>query len=191
RREGLDQRRELTQWNTGDREVLERAQRLYAVERIVRHVALAEEIVLAARARSGEAKRASASDERGVRRGESAGDRACRASDERRVERRKFLDHLLDLVRREDQRVRALHGARTGPVRGVVEQKTLAERFTDPECHETDGSPLHRLLDRDGARDENRHERAWRALLEEHRIALVRDRRDDPRKLMERGLGDP
>ena len=37
--------------DAGDREVLERAQRLDAVQRVVGHVALAEQVVLAARAR--------------------------------------------------------------------------------------------------------------------------------------------
>ena len=74
--------------DAGDREVLERAQRLDAVQRLVGHLALAEQVVLDAGALAAEAERASAADERRVGGGEALRDRARRAPDERRVERR-------------------------------------------------------------------------------------------------------
>ena len=101
RGERLDERRELAQRHAGDREVLERAQRLHAVERVVGHLALAEQVVLDARARAAEAERASAAHQRRVDGGEPLRDRARRAADERRVERRRLADHLRDLLARE------------------------------------------------------------------------------------------
>ena len=69
----LDERGELAQRHARDREVLERAQRLHAVERLVLHLALAEEVVLEPRAMSAEPQRASTSHERRVGTAESRG----------------------------------------------------------------------------------------------------------------------
>ena len=76
-------------------EVLQRAQRLHAVQRVVGHVALAEQVVLRARACAAEAERAPAAHERGVHGGEPLLDGARGASDERGVERRRLLEHVV------------------------------------------------------------------------------------------------
>ena len=87
RRERLDERRELAQRHAGDREVLERAQRLHAVERLVGDLALAEQVVLQANVRAAESERAPSTHHRRVHGGEPLRDRAGGAADERGVER--------------------------------------------------------------------------------------------------------
>ena len=133
----LDEHGKFAQRDAGDREVLERAQRLHAVQRVLGHVAVAEQVVLASRARAGEAERTTVTHERRVGRGEPLRDRACGARDERGVQRRILLQHLAHLIGRDHERLGSLHGARARSVRRFVEQHSFAERLTRAERDET------------------------------------------------------
>ena len=113
----FDQHRKLAERDAGDRKVLEGAQRLHAVECFLGHFTFAEEIVLRAGTRAGEAERAPVPDERCVRRSESLRDRTRGAADERGVQRRKLLEHLPDLVGTDHECVGTLNRSRARTVR--------------------------------------------------------------------------
>ena len=115
--------------DAGDREVLERAQRLHAVQRLVGHLALAEQVVLDAtcarrrsracvRGRRASRRRPRAAARSRARRGRRAPRRACGVS----------LDHLLRPARASsDEHVGVGERARAGAVRRVVEQQSFAD----------------------------------------------------------------
>ena len=116
-RQRFDEHGEFAKGDAGDREVLHRPQRLNAVQRVFGNVPLAEEVMLAARPGSGETERASVANEGGIGRGESLRYRPRGARDERRVQGRILLQHLVNLVGGDRERFGSLHRARTGAVR--------------------------------------------------------------------------
>jgi len=61
-------------------------------------------------------------------------------------------------------------GARTGSVRGVVENDALADGFSHAEGHEPHRSSIVPLLDRDCAAGDDRHEVPGRSLVEEQLV---------------------
>ena len=138
--------------DAGDRKILERAQRLHAVQRVVRHVALAEQVVLGARARAGEAERAAVADERRVGRGEPLRDRArgaCRRAPRTASDASRISSSTCAAVSMNASVRRRSRGARA--VRRVVEQQSLADRFAGAERDEADRTASWRFLDRDRA----------------------------------------
>jgi hypothetical protein len=187
-----DQRRELAQRHAGDREVLEGAQRLHAVERVGRHVALAEQVALLARAAAGEARGAAVADERGVGGAEPRGDAARGAGDERGVGGRRLLDEVVHRGARERGHRHRRQGAGRGAVGvGVAEQQPLADRLAGAERRQAHRAPLGRLLDRDAPGEHDEEEPARRALLEERRALVVVLDRHGARQAPDVGVGEP
>jgi hypothetical protein len=85
---------------------------------------------------------------------------------------------------------RPLDGTRAGSVRQFVEQQSFADRLSGAECDEPNRAAIEAFLDCNSAGDENREELAPRAFLEQHLVALVRDRRDELCQLMKPRVGD-
>ena len=127
-------------------------------------------------------------DERCVGCRETTRDRTRRAADERRIQRRIFLEHLAHLLGSDDEGFGALNGTRARAVRRIVEQESFAQRFTRAERHEPHGTPLNRFLDCHGASAKDGEKAARRALLEQHCIALVHVWCDEARQLVKGGL---
>src|SRR5439155_8827671 len=146
--------------------------------------------MLASYARTGEPHQAPMSSQRGVRRRQAVRYRSRGLRDERRVEGRIFLEHVADLLRGKHVRFRALHGARAGAMRRVVEQDALAERLTRAKRHEANRASVLMLLDRHRAGLEYRHEFARRALVKQYIVALERLRRDKLGELVQRRVCD-
>ena len=142
------------------------------------------------RVRAAEAERAAAPHERRVHRGQPLLDRPRRAADERRVERRRLLEHVLDLLLRQDVRLRLHDGARARAVNRVVEQESFAHRLAGAERREPHRPRVLALLDRDGAGHDERHEAPRLALLEQQRVALVVDGLDEAGELVDGGVGE-
>ena len=103
-RERLDEHGELAKRNAGDREVLEGAKRLHAIERFVRHLTIAEQVVFDASASSTESKDATTAHQRRVCTAQSRRDRARRSRHEGGVELRCFPRDLVQLLAFEDHR---------------------------------------------------------------------------------------
>ena len=190
RRERFDKRRELTQGNAGDGKIFERAERLHAVESVIRHVAIAEQIVLPAGARTGESERAAMADERRIGCREPPRDCARCSADERRVQGRIFLDHLVHLLGGEHERLGALNRARASAMRRVVKEKTFPEGLAGAKGHEANWTSLNRLLDRYCTRAQDGEKAARCAFVEEDLVALEGASGDESRELVEGGLGE-
>ena len=190
RGERFDEHREFTEWNTGDREILERPQRLHTVQRFIRHVALAEEIVLLPAAVAAEAERTASADEGGIGAAQAHRDRAGGAGHERGVQLRRLARDVVEQGAGQDHRGARHDHSRRGSVGGVVEQQPFAHRFAGTERHEARGAAIGRLLDRDRAADQNREALTRFAFVENGLVGDEGERRDVPRKLPEVRVGE-
>jgi hypothetical protein len=188
----LDQRRELAQRHAGDREVLERAQRLHAVQRIGRHLALAEQVVLEALRATGEAHRAAAADERRVGVAQALRDGPRGAGDQRRVDGRVLLHQLLEQRARHHRGLDRRQGAARGPVlSGVAQQQPLADSLPRPERAEPHRGAFRRALDAHRPFEQDREEAPVLPLAEDHVAGGVALDRHGARQAPEVAVGQP
>src|SRR6185437_5852483 len=144
--------REFPQRYSGNREILQRAQRLNAVQRVVRYFALAQQIMLGAAPSPHEAKRTAASHERRVRRLEPPGDRARRAGDERGEQGGPVVQQRLHVQHVPVHDGRGLERARGGTVWLIgLEQHAFAQCLAHTQRGKPHGTAVGALFDRDTA----------------------------------------
>jgi len=146
------ERRELPQWHPGNREILQRAQRLDAVQRVVRYLAFAQQIVLGAAPSADKAEGPTASHKCRVRGLEPPGDRACRARDERGKERRPVMQQRLHVQHVPVHDGRGLERTRGGTVRLIgFEQHAFTQRLARAQRGQPHGAAVGALFDGNAA----------------------------------------
>src|SRR5688500_8585339 len=119
-----------------------------------------------------EAERAAAADDRGVGGRQPLRDRSRRPPDQRGLQLRVLSPDVPYFLGAQEVRLGRLQRPRTGPVLRVIEQQAFADGFARAERHETNGAPVHLLLDRDGPTHEYREEGPWGPFDEEHVVGL-------------------
>ena len=185
-----DERGKLPQRDAGDGEVLERAQRLDAVERCRGHVAVAQQVVLRPRGAAEEPGGASVPDERGAGHVEPLGDGPRRLREERGVQLRHVLQQRGERLLAEQHHLGLLECQAGGAVVRVVEQDPLADHLADAQRGEARDDAALRLVDGDGAREDDSEERTS-VTLGEQRVALgERCPGAGRRELLEQGIGE-
>ena len=160
--------RELVQRHAGDREVLDGAQRLDAIQRLGGHIALAEQVVLTARhAGEGEGRERLLARERRVGALDALIDDLGGARQQGGVQCRLILEQLLERLLLEVDELRRLHGPRRRTVAAVLEEQALAHDLTRSEGGDLDVHAGIGVLDGDAAADDDAEDLALLAFAEQ------------------------
>jgi pimeloyl-ACP methyl ester carboxylesterase len=157
----------------------------------IEDLAIAEQVVLEARAVPTEAEGAPASDEGGIGPLESRRNGAGGSAHQRGIELRCLAGDVVQILTGHDHRRPRNDGATGGPVDRVVEQQPLTDRLAGAQRHEAVGPAVAGLLDRDGTADQDGKSLARLAFGENGLVDLERERGDVTGQLPEVRVGEP